>query len=143
MTSQPHYADLTKVKVGDQLPEHVQGPISRGTLALFAGASNDHMLLHIDSDYARSAGMDDVFAHGMLSMAYLAQALTHWAPAEKLREWGVRFSAITPLHAVVHCSGEVVEVYEAGGERLAKLRVGARTADGVVTLDGDAVVALN
>jgi acyl dehydratase len=72
---------------GEVLPELVRGPTTRGTLALFAGASHDHVLLHIDSDYARAAGMDDVFAHGMLSMAYLAQALRIWAPAERLRNW--------------------------------------------------------
>lgn len=137
------YADLAQLSVGDALPEHVQGPITRGTLALFAGASNDHMLLHIDSDYAKAAGMPDVFAHGMLSMAYLAQLLTHWAPAETIREWGVRFAAITPLNAVVHCSGVVTEIYEVDGKRLAKLRIGAKTAEGLATLDGDAVIALN
>jgi len=98
---QSNYVDLAALKAGDKLPERVQGPITRGTLALFAGASNDHMLLHIDSDYARAAGRPDVFAHGMLSMAYLAQLLTHWTPAETIREWGVRFSAITPLNAVI------------------------------------------
>ena len=41
----------------------------RATLALFAGASGDHNPIHIDLDVARSAGLDDVFAHGMLSMA--------------------------------------------------------------------------
>lgn len=139
----PNYADLAALKAGDKLPEHVQGPITRGTLALFAGASNDHMLLHIDSDFAKAAGMPDVFAHGMLSMAYLAQLLTHWTPAENVREWGVRFSAITPLNAVVHCSGEVIEIYPADGEWRAKLRIGAKTSEGIVTLEGDAIIALN
>lgn len=141
--SRPTYAELSALQAGDKLPEHVQGPITRGTLALFAGASYDHMMLHIDSDFAKASGMPDVFAHGMLSMAYLAQLLTHWTPAENIREWGVRFSAITPVHAVVHCHGEVKEIYDVDGERRARLRIGARTAEGVVTLDGDAVIALN
>jgi acyl dehydratase len=32
------------------------------------------------TDVAKSAGMDDVFAHGMLSMAYLGRLLTNWVP---------------------------------------------------------------
>src|SRR3546814_2391616 len=87
------------IAVGDVLPELVRGPIDRKTLALFAGASHDHVPLHIDTDFARAAGMDDVFAHGMLGMAYLAQMLTRWAPQGHLRSWNVRFTAITPLHA--------------------------------------------
>jgi acyl dehydratase len=130
------------VRVGDRLPEHVQGPISRTTLALFAGASHDHVRLHIDSDYAREAGMDDVFAHGLLSMAYLAQALTRWTPQARLRRWSARFTAITPLYATVHCRGEVMEILEEGGERLARVKIGAWTDKDLQTLDGEAVVAL-
>lgn len=130
------------VEVGDTLPELVRGPIDRATLALFAGASHDHVPLHIDSDFAKAAGMDDVFAHGMLSMAYLAQMLTHWAPQERLRRWNVRFTAITPLHATVTCRGKITEIFEEAGERLARVRIGSWTDNNVQTLDGEAVVAL-
>jgi acyl dehydratase len=129
-------------EVGDTLPELVRGPIDRATLALFAGASHDHVPLHIDSDFAKAAGMDDVFAHGMLSMAYLAQMLTHWAPQERLRRWNVRFTAITPLHATVTCRGVFTEIFEEAGERLARVRIGSWTDKNVQTLDGEAVVAL-
>lgn len=128
---------------GLQLPELVRGPIGRGTLALFAGASHDHVPFHIDSDIAKSFGMDDVFAHGMLSMAYLGQAVKSWAPQDRLRNWNARFTAITPLGAVVHCRGIVGEIFEQDGERRARIKIGAWTGDGVQTLDGDAVVAID
>ena len=124
---------------GETLPELIRGPISRATLALFAGASHDHVPLHTDSDFARAAGMDDVFAHGMLSMAYLAQALRSWVPADRLLDWNVRFTAITPLHATVHCRGHVVEV---DGKR-ARLSIGAWTDQGIQTLSGEAFVAID
>ncbi|MEJ6011158.1 MaoC/PaaZ C-terminal domain-containing protein [Novosphingobium aquae] len=128
---------------GEVLPELVRGPITRGTLALFAGASHDHVPLHFDSDFASAAGMDDVFAHGMLSMAYLAQALRQWVPADRLRRWNVRFSAITPLYATVHCRGEVAELFEHEGERCARLTIGAWTGQSIQTLGGDAIVAID
>ena len=130
------------LQVGDVLSAHAQGPITRTTLALFAGASHDHVRLHIDSDYCKAAGVDDVFAHGMLSMAYLAQAITGWAGEGALRRWNVRFTAITPLHATVTCRGEVIEVFEEHGEPRARLKVGAWTDKNLQTLDGEAVVAL-
>lgn len=133
----------TGLSVGAALPELVRGPITRGTLALFAGASHDHVLLHIDSDYAKASGMDDVFGHGMLSMAWLAQAVKSWAPAERLRTWNVRFTAITPLHATVYCRGEVAEIFEEAGERRARLKIGAWTDSGLQTLDGQAVVTID
>ena len=133
---------LRDAQVGDALPPYVKGPISRATLALFAGASHDHAPMHLDVDAARAAGMPDVFAHGMLSMAYLGQALRNWAPQEAIRSFNVRFIAITPIHAVVHCFGEVVEIFEQDSERCARLTIGTRTGEGVQTLSGEAVVAI-
>ena len=140
MTDPPR--KLPTMKVGDKLPDHVQGPISRATLALFAGASNDYVPLHIDSDFAKSAGMTDVFAPGMLSMAYLGQMLTTWVPQERLRSWSVRFTAITPLYATVTCRGTVMAILEFEGEPCARLEIGAYTDQGVQTLAGEAIVAL-
>lgn len=130
------------VQEGDRLPVVKFPPITRTTLALFAGASGDHNPIHIDIDYAKRAGLPDVFAHGMLSMAYLGQVVTRWAPPSAVRQWGVRFLAITPVHAAVECDGKVVEVFDTAGERRARIRISARTDGGVETLAGEAVVAL-
>lgn len=116
-------------------------PISRLTLALFAGASGDHNPIHVDLDFARAAGMDDVFAHGMLSMAYLGRMLTNWIPQPALREFTVRFTAITHLHDRVVCTGRIVERFARDGEQLARVEVQAAGPDGQVRLIGEAVVA--
>ena len=130
------------VNVGDVLTEQASKPISRHTLALYCGASGDHNPIHVDSDFAKRFGMPDVFAHGMLSMAYLAQLLTRWIPQGQIRHWGVRFVAITPVHAKVICTGKVVEKFEADGERRVRLEINAHTDAGLHTLAGDAVIAL-
>lgn len=133
----------TSLKVGDKLPPVTTQPISRYTLALFAGGSGDHNPMHVDTDFATSFGMPDVFAHGMLSMAYLAQVLTRTFPQDRIRAYGVRFAAITPVKATVTCTGEVVEIFEEAGEQRARLALTATIDGGVVTLQGDAVVALS
>ena len=133
---------MPDVQEGDTLPPVTFPPISRATLALFAGASGDHNPIHIDIDYAKRSGLGDVFAHGMLSMAYLGQVVTRWAPARCVRQWGVRFLAITPVHASVSCHGKIIEVFELGGERRARIKISARTDQGIETLAGEAVVAL-
>jgi acyl dehydratase len=128
------------IQVGDELPGHVCGPITRTTLGLFAGGSGDHNPIHIDIDFAKKFGMDDVFAHGMLSMAYLVQILTNWVDQHQLREYGVRFTSITPVLATVTCEGRVTEKLEIDGERCLKIDVTARIDDGTQTLLGDAIV---
>lgn len=124
------------VAVGTQLPPLELTPISRTTLALFAGASGDHNPIHIDLDVARSAGLDDVFAHGMLSMAYLGRLLTRWVPQSRLRSLQVRFSAITPVHGQPTCTGTVTAVTDG----IATVDVVITLADGTVTLRGTADV---
>ncbi|MFO1236328.1 MAG: MaoC/PaaZ C-terminal domain-containing protein [Alphaproteobacteria bacterium] len=133
----------TALKVGSELTPVVTQPISRYTLAMFAGGSGDHNPMHIDTDFAHSFGMPDVFAHGMLSMAYLAQVLTRSFDQRAIRSYGVRFVSITPVKATVTCTGKVTEIFEAEGERRARLALTATIDGGVVTLQGDAVVALN
>lgn len=128
------------LNVGDELTEHVCGPITRTTLALYCGGSGDHNPIHVDSDFAKKAGMPDVFAHGMLSMAYLGQLLTNWVDQSQLREYGVRFTSITPVNATVTCKGRVVEKMEVDGEPCVKLELTTEIDDGTKTLVGDAVV---
>jgi acyl dehydratase len=124
------------------IPELTTDPITRRTLALFAGASGDHNPIHIDLDFAQEAGMGDVFAHGMLSMAYLGRMLTNWIPQSALREFRVRFTAITHVHDRIRCTGRIVERFERGGEKLARLELEAADQDGEVKVAGEAVVAL-
>ena len=118
--------ELSGLQAGTELPPLTVEPISRATLALFAGASGDHNPIHIDLDVARSAGLDDVFAHGMLSMAYLGRLLTDWVPQERLRSWQVRFTAITPVHGQPTCTGKVVIRHRRPGHREAGRHPGRR-----------------
>ena len=133
---------MSDIQVGTEIPALELPPISRFTLALYAGASGDHNPIHIDSDFARNAGMPDVFAHGMLSMAYLGRMLTNWQPQARLRKFSNRFAAITQLQDVITCSGKIVELLEQDGETLARCEIQAAKADGVQTLIGEALVAV-
>ena len=134
---------FNSVKVGDALPAFQTEPISRLALALYCGASGDHNPIHVDIDFARAAGQKDVFAHGMLSMAYLGRLLTNWVPQRSLRQFGVRFVAITQVGDRITCRGTVVEKFEADGEKRLRLELSTVDADGQVKLSGDAVVALD
>ena len=139
MAATPTY---DSVSVGDALPPLALPPLTRATLALYAGASGDHNPIHIDVDYARAAGMPDVFAHGMLSMAWLARLLTNWTPQRNLREFDVRFSAMTQVGERIICTGRVTEKLVRNGERLVRIELATANEAGEVKVTGDAVVAL-
>lgn len=126
------------IRVGDELPPLQLPPVSRTTLALFAGASGDHNPIHIDLDVARSVGLDDVFAHGMLSMAYLGRLLTGWVAQERIRSFGIRFAAITPVHGRPTCTGRVTAIEGA----CATVELAVTLPDGTTTLTGEASIDL-
>lgn len=132
-----------EVKVGDELPPLTLSPITRTTLALFAGASGDHNPVHIDIDFAKAAGMPDVFAHGMLSMAYLGRFLTYWVPQAQILHYTVRFSALTPVGAKLTCNGKVAEKIDSDNKRQVKLEIGVVDDNGEVKLAGEALVSLH
>ena len=133
---------IKTLKVGDILEPLTQKPISRSTLALFAGASGDHNPIHIDIDFAKSVGLDDVFAHGMLGMAYLGRFLTLFTDQKNLRSYSVRFSSITQVGAELKCSGKVTEIFEEKDDKFLKLELSATDQNNDVKLMGDAVIAL-
>ena len=130
------------VNVGDTLPELKLPAITRTTLGLFAGASGDHNPIHIDIDFARKAGMPDVFAHGMLGMAWVGRLVTAWRPQSKLRRFDVRFGAITHLGNAPVLNGKVLEIVEQDGERRARVFVEMRNQFSESKIQGEALVAL-
>ncbi len=130
------------LQVGDALPSFETPPISRLTLALYCGASGDHNPIHVDTDFARAAGMTDVFAHGMLSMAWLGRLLTDWVPQPAIRDFSVRFAAITEVGERITCAGRVVEKLQQDGERRVRVEVSNTNQDGQTRLAGEALIAL-
>ncbi|MEF8728620.1 MAG: dehydratase [Elusimicrobia bacterium] len=131
------------LNVGDAIPSFTTEPVSRLTLALYATGSGDHHPLHLDQDYVRSKGIPDVFAHGMLGMAYLGRLLTQWVPQAAIRSFGVRFTAITQVGERLVCTGKVVEKLEQAGEKCVRLELTCANEQGEAKHKADAVVALN
>lgn len=136
----PKFSDL---EVGDELKPLVLPPITRHQLALYCGGSGDHNPIHVDLDFAKKFGFKDVFAHGMLSMAFLGRLVTSWVPQKQVRALGTRFTSITWVGDVITVSGKVTGKREANGEKLVDLELKCTNQNGQDTLQGSATVALS
>ena len=88
---------------GDELGNWTYWPVTRHQLALYCGGSGDHNPIHVDSDFARSVGLPDVIAHGMLVMAFAGRALGELFPLQAMRQFKLRF--VAPSHV-----GDVLSV---------------------------------
>ncbi len=117
-------------------------PISRTTLALFAGASGDHNPVHIDLDFVKNAGFDDVFAHGMLGMAYLGQLLTNNFPQEKIKKYSAKFVSITQIGAEFSLTGQITDEIVLDGDKCLKIEIKAEDQNQDVKIVGEAIIAV-
>ncbi len=136
----PKYADIT---VGDELPPLRLPPITRQTLAVYCGASGDHNPVHVDIDFARASGLDDVIAHGMLVMAYTGRMLTQWAPQTAIRAVDTRFLHPTRIGDAITARGTIVDKFVADdGAGCVRIAISATDQHGQAKTSGSAVVVL-
>ncbi len=79
------------INVGDAIAERVFW-INRDLLKKYADASGDQNPIHQDEAFAKSVGLPDVIAHGMLTMALAGKFISDWAggPAA-VKEFSARF----------------------------------------------------
>ena len=130
------------VNVGDDMPPLVKEPIRQIQLTKYAGASGDFNPIHQDEEFAKAAGMGGIFAHGMLSMGFVAQAVTDWAGAGTVRKLGVRFAGLVRLKDTVTCRGRVVGKSSKDDVHLVELEIWAENGKGEKVVSGKATVSL-
>jgi acyl dehydratase len=90
--------------------------INRQLLIAYADASGDQNPIHQDETFAKSVGLPDVIAHGMLTMALAGKYLSAIAGSEKVISFSAKFikPVVVPADTDVNLtiSGKVVEIVE-------------------------------
>ena len=121
------------IKIGDEIASRVFW-IDRELLKKYANASGDQNPIHQDEAFAKSVGLPDVIAHGMLTMALVGKFVSDWAggPAA-VKEFSARFvkPVIVPANKKVDLTVSAT-VAEVDGANV-RLNITA-TSDGVKVL---------
>ena len=111
------------ISVGDVLPT-LELKFTRADLVAYANASGDQNPIHQDEAVAKSVGLPDVIAHGMLTMGRAIRVVTDWVgdPAAVV-DYSVRMTRPvvvpnTAEGATVVFSGKVAEVNPDGTVRV-------------------------
>ncbi len=130
-----------EIEVGFELPKltHVY---KRQGLVDYANASGDQNRIHLDEAFAKSVGLPDVIAHGMLTMAIAARIVTNWVnDINAIKSFSVKFSS--PVVVPNTSEGTSVEFSGRIGEKLenkqVKIELEAR-CNGVKVLGRSVVV---
>src|SRR2546429_3806268 len=118
MTAQVKYAD---VEAGEELqPQTYQ--VRRVDLIKYAGASGDFNVIHWNERQAKSVGLPDVIAHGMLTMALAGRFAAEWAgDPGAVTEYGGRMSS--PVVVPDDGKGATVDITGVVAEKLEDNRV--------------------
>jgi acyl dehydratase len=107
--------------------------IDRELLKQYANASGDQNPIHQDEAFAKSVGLPDVIAHGMLTMGLVGQYVSDWAGGSaNVKEYSARFikPVVVPANTVVELVVNGIATEEHG---LFRLELTA-TVDGVKVL---------
>ncbi|WP_236794728.1 MaoC/PaaZ C-terminal domain-containing protein [Amycolatopsis sp. GM8] len=107
--------------VGDEATAQVFGPVTRGDIVRYAGASGDFNPIHYDEGFATGSGFPTVFAMGMYHAGILAGFATEWLGAEQIRRLGIRFKEQVWPGDMLTCRGVVTSVSERDGHSYAEV----------------------
>jgi acyl dehydratase len=133
-----------QVEAGTELPPQ-QYQVTRRDLVRYAGASGDFNVIHWNERVAKSVGLPNVIAHGMLTMALAGRFVTEWAgDPGAVTEFAVRFSS--PVVVPDDDKGATVEVAGTVTEKLplheVRVEITARSEGSKVLTRAHAVVRL-
>jgi len=94
MGTKEKFAGLESGATLFEVAEH----LDRDALVRYAGAGGDFNAIHYNEAHAKSVGLPNVIAHGMLTMGLAAAALENWlGDPTAVTALGVRFSAMVPV----------------------------------------------
>jgi acyl dehydratase len=110
---------ISDLSVGMELPA-LDLTFTRADLVAYAHASGDLNPIHQDEAFAKSVGLPDVIAHGMLTMGRAIQVVTNWVgDPTAVIDYSVRMTrpVVVPDTAegsVVSFTGKVAQINDNG-----------------------------
>lgn len=123
------------IEVGAVIAERVFW-IDRDVLKRYADASGDQNPIHQDEAFAKSVGLPDVIAHGMLTMALVGKFVTDWAGGvATVKEFSARF-----VKPVIVPAGKKVDLTVSA--KVAEVRNGTVRLDLTATSGGVKVLGM-
>jgi len=129
---------MKRWQVGDAFTE--ARTIGPAEVALFCDLVGDHNPIHFSENAARAAGFSGPIAHGMVAGSLFSQILGNHlpCPGSVYLQQSFNFSAPIYIPSDVRLTVEVVAVRS--DQKIITVRTTCYDVDGVVCLDGEAVL---
>ena len=122
--------------MGYEIPEINIGPFNQNDLVKYAKASGDFNPIHLDIEFAKTMGLDNVIAHGMLIMAHLGKSIANSNSVSFLKHFGVQFCSLIRLQEELICKGEVSKIEKNNQKKIITLKLKVLNLTGEVKILG-------
>ena len=109
--------------MGYEIPAKKIRPFNQNDLLKYAKASGDFNPIHLDKEFAKTIGLDNVIVHGMLIMAHLGKNIANSNSVSFLKHFSVQFCSITRLEEKLICKGEVLKIEKNNQKKIITLKL--------------------
>lgn len=122
--------DHASVVVGEALPVLAR-TITQDMINAYAEASGDFNPIHVDPEYSKSGPFGRTIAHGLMTLAFVAQVLNDWSDGQfdAFGEIDIAFVGPVFVGDLVEVTGTVEELVERDGETCARVRLVCRAGE--------------
>lgn len=99
--------------------------VTQAVIDAYADATGDHNPIHVDPAYAATGPFGQTIAHGLMTLAFVAQMMNRWTAGafDEGGELDVAFVAPVFAGDTVEVTGALEEIGLRGGRRVAKVRL--------------------
>jgi len=118
------------VAVGDTLPV-LKRTVTQDMIDAYASASGDFNPIHVDPEYSRTGPFGRTIAHGMMTLAFVAQVLNEWSAGAFDASGEIDIAFIGPVFTgeTVDVSGVVEDIFERDSGPCARVRLICRAGE--------------
>jgi 3-hydroxybutyryl-CoA dehydratase len=97
----------------------------------YAKATGDFNPIHVDPEYSKTGPFGRTIAHGLMTLAFVAQVLNEWSDGrfDESGELDIAFVGPVFVDDRVEVTGTVEEFVDREGETCARIRVGCRAGE--------------
>lgn len=130
---------IDQIKIGDRA--EFAKTVTETDIYLYAGITGDFNPAHVNETYAKNTFFKTRIAHGMLTAGFISAILANQLPGPGTIYLKQELSFLAPVRIGDTITG-CVEVLELIGEKnRIRLKTSCTNQDGVVVLDGEALVS--
>jgi acyl dehydratase len=130
------------VDVGDEIGPLTKKPTLEQVKSFCRAYGLEEKTRFTDRETARKEGVDQMIIPGIMSMAYLSQLITDWAPNITLKKLDIIFRAPVQHEETISCIGVITDKEVRDGENCVDCDVYIENSEGRRAVTGQALMVV-